>query len=118
MPYEILSVISTGMIRGLGTVVVFVAFIGLTLWVFNSKRSAQFAEARLLPFADEPLAEDARADQIAAALMQEQVAVSTAEPFSIGANVPHAIRLALGSVDMDSLRVALIKVKRVVGAYS
>ena len=32
---------STGMIRGLGTVVVFVAFVGLTLWVFNAKRSAQ-----------------------------------------------------------------------------
>ncbi|NWL19477.1 cbb3-type cytochrome oxidase subunit 3 [Pseudomonas umsongensis] len=48
---------STGMIRGLGTVVVFVAFVGLTLWVFNAKRSAQFAEARLLPFADEPQAE-------------------------------------------------------------
>ena len=46
--------ISTGMIRGLGTVVVFVAFVGLTLWVFNSKRTPQFAEARLLPFADEP----------------------------------------------------------------
>ncbi|VVO61634.1 cbb3-type cytochrome oxidase subunit 3 [Pseudomonas fluorescens] len=46
--------ISTGMIRGLGTVVVMVAFIGLTLWVFNSKRTPQFAEARLLPFADEP----------------------------------------------------------------
>lgn len=54
MPFEILSVISTGMIRGLGTVVVFMAFIGLTLWVFNSKRSKAFAEARLLPFADEP----------------------------------------------------------------
>ncbi|CAN7619291.1 CcoQ/FixQ family Cbb3-type cytochrome c oxidase assembly chaperone [Pseudomonas umsongensis] len=48
---------STGMIRGLGTVVVFVAFVGLTLWVFNAKRSAQFAEARLLPFADEPQAQ-------------------------------------------------------------
>mgnify|MGYP003482744483 FL=1 len=46
--------ISTGMIRGLGTVVVFVAFVGLTLWVFNSKRTPEFAEARLLPFADEP----------------------------------------------------------------
>jgi cytochrome c oxidase cbb3-type subunit 4 len=46
--------LSSGMIRGLGTVVVFVAFVGLTLWVFNSKRSPQFAEARLLPFADEP----------------------------------------------------------------
>lgn len=46
---------STGLIRGLGTVVVFVAFVGLTLWVFNRKRSAEFAEARLLPFAGEPL---------------------------------------------------------------
>ncbi|SDT31542.1 cytochrome c oxidase cbb3-type subunit 4 [Pseudomonas sp. Z003-0.4C(8344-21)] len=46
---------STGLIRGLGTVVVFVAFVGLTLWVFNRKRTAEFAEARLLPFADEPL---------------------------------------------------------------
>ena len=46
--------LSTGMIRGLGTVVVFVAFVGLTLWVFNSKRNPEFAEARLLPFADEP----------------------------------------------------------------
>ncbi|MCK1793704.1 cbb3-type cytochrome oxidase subunit 3 [Pseudomonas violetae] len=46
--------LSTGMIRGLGTVVVFVAFVGLTLWVFNTKRNPEFAEARLLPFADEP----------------------------------------------------------------
>ncbi|MBV6821480.1 cbb3-type cytochrome c oxidase subunit 3 [Pseudomonas sp. PD9R] len=45
---------SSGMIRGLGTVVVFVAFVGLTLWVFNSKRNQEFAEARMLPFADEP----------------------------------------------------------------
>ncbi|EJM71470.1 cbb3-type cytochrome oxidase subunit 3 [Pseudomonas sp. GM55] len=45
---------STGMIRGLGTVVVFVAFVGLTLWVFSGKRGPAFAEARLLPFADEP----------------------------------------------------------------
>ncbi|NUU34780.1 cbb3-type cytochrome c oxidase subunit 3 [Pseudomonas sp. C2B4] len=50
--------ISTGMIRGLGTVVVFVAFVGLTLWVFNSKRGPEFAEARLLPFADEPPSEN------------------------------------------------------------
>lgn len=65
-----------------------------------------------------PLGEDARADQIAVALMKEQVAVSTAEPFSIAASVPHAIRLALGSVDMDSLRTALITVKCIVGAYA
>lgn len=65
-----------------------------------------------------PLAEDVRADQIAVELMHEQVAVSTAEPFAISAHVPHAIRLALGSVDMDSLRAALITVRRVVGAYT
>ena len=65
-----------------------------------------------------PLAEDARADQIAMALMREHVSVSPAEPFAITPHVPHAIRLALGSVDMDSLRQALLKVKRVVGYYS
>ena len=59
MPFEIVSVMSSGMIRGLGTVVVFVAFVGLTLWVFNRKRNPEFAEARLLPFADELLPEDA-----------------------------------------------------------
>lgn len=58
MPFEIVSVMSSGMIRGLGTVVVFVAFVGLTLWVFNSKRNPEFAEARLLPFADEPQSEN------------------------------------------------------------
>ena len=50
---------SSGMIRGLGTVVVFVAFVGLTLWVFNNKRNPEFAEARLLPFADDPLSDNA-----------------------------------------------------------
>ncbi|MHC8400130.1 cbb3-type cytochrome oxidase subunit 3 [Pseudomonas sp. MDT1-17] len=54
-----ISEMSSGMIRGLGTVVVFVAFVGLTLWVFNGKRNPEFAEARLLPFADEPLSDDA-----------------------------------------------------------
>ncbi|MFJ3368441.1 PLP-dependent aminotransferase family protein [Pseudomonas sp. NPDC086251] len=65
-----------------------------------------------------PLSEDARADQVAAALMREHVAVSTAEPFTISAHVPHAIRLALGSAEMGPLREALEKVKWVIGAYS
>lgn len=39
IPFEIVSVMSSGMIRGLGTVVVFVAFVGLALWVFSGKRS-------------------------------------------------------------------------------
>ncbi|MFJ4157640.1 cbb3-type cytochrome oxidase subunit 3 [Pseudomonas sp. NPDC089752] len=42
-----------GMIRGLGTLVVMIAFIGLTLWVFNRRRDRDFAEARLLPFVDD-----------------------------------------------------------------
>jgi len=62
-----------------------------------------------------PLPEEARADQIAMALMREQISVSTAEPFATSVHVPHAIRLALGSVDMETLRVALVKVQRVLG---
>ncbi|MBK4991501.1 MULTISPECIES: cbb3-type cytochrome oxidase subunit 3 [unclassified Pseudomonas] len=42
-----------GMIRGLGTLVVMIAFIGLSLWVFNRNRDRDFAEARLLPFVDD-----------------------------------------------------------------
>ena len=41
-------------IRGLGTVVVMVAVIGLALWVFSSRRKPDFDEATLLPFADDP----------------------------------------------------------------
>ena len=48
-------VMDIGMIRGLGTLVVMIAFIGLTLWVFNRRRDRDFAEARLLPFVDDRL---------------------------------------------------------------
>lgn len=65
-----------------------------------------------------PLSEDARADQITKALMRENISVSTAEPFATSAHVPHALRIALGSVDMDTLRAALMRVKWVVEAYS
>ena len=52
------------------------------------------------------------------ALMREQVSVSSAQPFATSIHVPRAIRLALGSVDMESLREGLAKVKWVVDAYS
>ncbi|NBF10821.1 PLP-dependent aminotransferase family protein [Pseudomonas sp. Fl4BN1] len=65
-----------------------------------------------------PLPEEVRADQVAMALLRENVAVSTAEPFVSAAPVPHAIRLALGSVDMDGLREALIKVRQVIAHYA
>ncbi len=61
-----------------------------------------------------PLGEDARADQIAMTLQREQVSVSTAEPFAVSAYVPHALRLALGSVEIPALREALLKVRKVV----
>ena len=65
-----------------------------------------------------PLPGEARADQVAAALMHETVSVSTAEPFATTKHPPHAIRLALGSVDPDVLAQSLDKVKRVIDAYT
>lgn len=62
-----------------------------------------------------PLPEEVRADQVAVALLSMNVAVSTAEPFAISSPVPHAIRLALGSVDMNALQQALHKVRQVIG---
>ena len=64
-----------------------------------------------------PLPEDVRADQLAVELLALNVAVSTAEPFAISSPVPHAIRLALGSVDMAALSDALHKVRQVIGNY-
>jgi len=60
-----------------------------------------------------PLSGEARADRVAADLMHQNVSVSTAEPFATTQDIPHAIRLALGAVDLDVLRVALHKVSRV-----
>lgn len=63
-----------------------------------------------------PLAEEIRADKVAMALMTELVSVSTAEPFATTIQIPHALRLALGSVELDALRDALEKVRRVIEA--
>jgi DNA-binding transcriptional MocR family regulator len=65
-----------------------------------------------------PLPLEVRADQVAGALITEGVSVATAEPFATSAHVPHAIRLALGSVDLGTLRGALAAVRRVVDAYT
>jgi DNA-binding transcriptional MocR family regulator len=61
-----------------------------------------------------PLAEDMRADQVAMTLQHQGISVSTAEPFAVSAHVPHALRLALGSVDIPALREALLKVRNLV----
>ncbi|MGP3792616.1 cbb3-type cytochrome oxidase subunit 3 [Pseudomonas sp. B392_1p] len=43
-----------GILRGLGTILVFAAFIGVVAWAYNSKRQCAFNEAANLPFADDP----------------------------------------------------------------
>lgn len=65
-----------------------------------------------------PLPEEVRADQVAMALLRENISVSTAEPFVSAAPVPHAIRLALGSVSLAELREALVKVRQVIARYA
>jgi len=65
-----------------------------------------------------PLPEEVRADRLAAALMRDQISVSTAEPFATTGQVPHAIRLALGSVDLASVRAALVQVRRAIDAQA
>lgn len=42
-----------GTLRGLGTALIFVAFIGLIFWAYSSKRKESFAEAAQLPFSDD-----------------------------------------------------------------
>lgn len=62
-----------------------------------------------------PLPGETRADRVAATLMREGISVSTAAPFATTRHVPHALRLALGSIGLDGLREALHVVRRVVG---
>lgn len=59
-----------------------------------------------------PLPDDARADRLTANLAHEHISVSTAEPFATTAHTPQAIRLALGSTDVESLRATLRTVRR------
>lgn len=42
-----------GTLRGIGTLIVFLAFIGLFAWAYSGKRKASFDEAARLPFADD-----------------------------------------------------------------
>ncbi len=62
--------------------------------------------------------EEVRADRVAAALLAERISVATADPFATSAQVPHALRLALGSTDPNTLRDALGTVGRVVDAHT
>ena len=48
-----------GTLRGLGTLLVLVAFISVVIWAYNSKRKSSFDEAANLPFADDIAAKKA-----------------------------------------------------------
>jgi DNA-binding transcriptional MocR family regulator len=61
-----------------------------------------------------PLPADARADRLAATLAAQRISVSTAEPFATTRHTPQALRLALGSADLESLRSSLRIVRRAV----
>ncbi|MFJ9850311.1 PLP-dependent aminotransferase family protein [Streptomyces sp. NPDC101150] len=60
------------------------------------------------------LPDDARADRLTATLARQHISVSTAEPFTTSKHTPQALRLALGSTDLDSLQSTLRTVRRVV----
>ena len=62
-------------------------------------------------FAWIPLPDDARADRVARELMDCNISVSTAEPFCTSLVVPQALRLALGSIAIESLHKTLLKVR-------
>ncbi|WP_263139595.1 cbb3-type cytochrome c oxidase subunit 3 [Pseudomonas sp. RIT-PI-AD] len=42
-----------GTLRGLGTVMVLVAFVSVVFWAYSGKRKTRFDEAANLPFADD-----------------------------------------------------------------
>ncbi len=48
------DVIDIGMVRGIGTALVLIAFTCVTLWAYSGKRAKAFEDAANLPFADEP----------------------------------------------------------------
>ncbi len=61
---------------------------------------------------------EVRADRVAVALQEYGISVSTAEPFATSKSVPHALRLALGSVALDRLDAALQIVRQCIEAQS
>lgn len=61
---------------------------------------------------------DVRADRVAADLAAQRISVTTAQPFAVSEQVPHAIRLALGSPEVAELPAALRTVREVVDDHA
>ncbi|CAH6816813.1 GntR family transcriptional regulator [Vibrio chagasii] len=58
-----------------------------------------------------PLNKGVRSDHVTTSLIKHNISVSTADPFCVVKVVPHALRIALGSVSPAALRTALQTVK-------
>lgn len=65
-----------------------------------------------------PLQEEVRADRVVSALLKENISLTTAEPFSTSIHTPHALRMAIGSVDIDTLKSAARKVKETIEYFN
>lgn len=63
-----------------------------------------------------PLGEEIRADRVVKQLLTMNIAISTAEPYSVGRDAPHALRVALASPSLDKLSTAL-KIMRPIIEY-
>lgn len=61
------------------------------------------------------LDEGLRADRVVAELERKGVLVTTAEPFAVTPHVPHALRVALGSIGLRALHRALCEIRAVIG---
>jgi cytochrome c oxidase cbb3-type subunit 4 len=51
-------------LRGISTAFLMVAFIGLCIWAYSSKRKNSFDEAANLPFADEELNQRTKQEEV------------------------------------------------------
>lgn len=65
-----------------------------------------------------PLQEEVRADRVVSALLKENISLTTAEPFSTSIHTPHALRMAIGSVDIDTLKSAARKVRETIEYFN
>ncbi|MGK9175342.1 PLP-dependent aminotransferase family protein [Yokenella regensburgei] len=65
-----------------------------------------------------PLQEEVRADRVVSALLRENISLSTAEPFSASVHTPHAVRLAIGSVDIETLKKAVLTVRETIEYFN
>jgi len=46
------------LLRGLATITVLLAFVGICVWAYSDKRKQGFNDAANLPFADDPVNDD------------------------------------------------------------